>query len=61
MSNLAAGNFEVCDAFRAAIEHDEPLCAACGHLADDHDTGAPVTRLPHRRAIRSSAPVRKAS
>jgi hypothetical protein len=30
-------DFELCEAFRAPIEHDEPICASCGHLADDHD------------------------
>jgi hypothetical protein len=55
--------FEVCEAFRPAIEHDEPVCASCGHLADDHGQprrGAAITRLP-RRPVRRPAPVRKAS
>ena len=30
-------DFELCEAFRAPIEHDEPICASCGHLADDHE------------------------
>jgi hypothetical protein len=53
--------FEACEAYRAPIEHDEPVCASCGHLADDHDRAeGPVTRLRTRRP-RHSAPVRKAS
>jgi hypothetical protein len=52
--------FEVCEAFRAAIEHDEPVCASCGHLADDHPRAGTVTRLP-RRPIRHTTPARKAS
>jgi hypothetical protein len=43
--------FEPCEAFRAAIEHDEPFCAGCGHLADDHPSGsASVTPLRRRAA-----------
>jgi hypothetical protein len=55
-------DFEVCEAFRVALEHDEPMCASCGHLADDHDEARPasVTRL-HRRPARHRAPARKAS
>jgi hypothetical protein len=53
--------FEVCEAYRVAIEHDEPVCASCGHLADDHERAeAQVTRLP-RRSARRAAPQRKAS
>jgi hypothetical protein len=54
--------FEVCEAFRAAIEHDEPVCASCGHLADDHAASeARVTRLRSRRPVGRAAPDRKAS
>ena len=55
-------DFEACEAFRTAIDHDEPECAVCGHLADDHASAhdAQVTRLP-RRPVRRPAPVRKAS
>jgi hypothetical protein len=53
--------FEVCEAFRAPVEHDEPVCAGCGHLADDHETGASVTQLRRRRPVRQPAAVRKAS
>lgn len=53
--------FEVCEAYRAALEHDEPVCASCGHLADDHDrVEAQVTHLP-RRSLRRPASARKAS
>lgn len=34
---LATGDFEACGAYRAPLEHDEPVCATCGHLADDHE------------------------
>lgn len=64
ITELAAGNFEVCGGFRAAIEHDEPFCAGCGHLAEDHAAamaGAAVTRLRRRPARRVATPVRKAS
>ncbi|MDQ1468047.1 MAG: hypothetical protein QOH10_2462, partial [Actinomycetota bacterium] len=59
-------DFELCEAFRAPIEHDEPICASCGHLADDHDqmaSHAAVTRLPRRAglSVRRPAPARKAS
>jgi hypothetical protein len=59
--DLVAGSFEACDAFRAPVEHDEPVCAGCGHLADDHapESVAPVTRL--RRRPRAAVPARKAS
>jgi hypothetical protein len=51
-------DFEACESFRSAIDHDEPECAYCGHLADDHEQpDARVTRLPRRRPL----PVRKAS
>jgi hypothetical protein len=59
MVDLVTGNFEACDAFRAPVEHDEPVCAACGHLADDHVT-ASVTHL-RRRPVRTAVPARKAS
>lgn len=36
-SQLPSVTFEVCEAFRSSIEHDEPVCAACGHLAQDHE------------------------
>ena len=53
--------FEVCEAFRAPVDHDEPVCAGCGHLADDHDrAGATVTPL-RKRPVRRQTPVRKAS
>jgi hypothetical protein len=53
--------FEVCEAYRGALEHDEPVCASCGHLADDHDRiEARVTPL-RRRSVRRPAPQRKAS
>jgi hypothetical protein len=56
-------DFEVCEAFRVAIEHDEPICASCGHLADDHDAAEPasVTPLRSRRPAGQRQPVRKAS
>jgi hypothetical protein len=63
MKDLVAGDFEACEAFRVAIDHDEPVCASCGHLADDHGRpgrGAPVTRLPGR-PVRQRTPTRKAS
>jgi hypothetical protein len=53
--------FEPCEAFRAPVEHDEPVCAGCGHLADDHETRASVTQLRRRRPVRQPAGVRKAS
>jgi len=59
MSNQVA--FEVCEGFRSSLEHDEPVCAACGHLADDHAPSATVTTLRTRRPVRRAAPVRKAS
>jgi hypothetical protein len=37
MMNLISGDFEVCETFRITIEHDEPVCAVCGHLVDDHE------------------------
>jgi hypothetical protein len=54
--------FEVCEAFRTPIGNDEPFCASCGHLADDHerDDAAQVTRLGRLPAPRR-APARKAS
>jgi hypothetical protein len=53
--------FEVCDAYRVAFEHDEPVCASCGHLVDDHGSAeAQVTPL-RRRSVRRPAPQRKAS
>jgi hypothetical protein len=63
MTNLMYGqvSFEVCEAFRASIEHDEPVCAFCGHLADDHAPTATVTALRTRRPVRRSVPARKAS
>ena len=54
-------DFEVCEAFRGSIEHDEPICAECGHLADDHERTAGVTHLPRHRAAARPVPVRKAS
>jgi hypothetical protein len=57
-TNLA---FLPCEAFRAAIDHDEPFCAGCGHLADDHPAGASVTPLRRRAAERHPARRRKAS
>jgi hypothetical protein len=56
------GDFEACTAYRAPIEHDEPVCAACGHLADDHEPDATVLALPDRRPGRAIAlPARRAS
>jgi hypothetical protein len=63
MTNLTfqSVSFEVCEAFRAPLEHDEPVCAGCGHLADDHDrVEATVTPL-RKRPVRHARPVRKAS
>ena len=62
MTNVISGDYEVCVSFRAAIEHDEPVCAGCGHLADDHDAvlAAEVTTLRSRRPA-VSRPARKAS
>jgi hypothetical protein len=39
MMNLLSESvsFEVCESFRAAIDNDEPVCAGCGHLAQDHE------------------------
>lgn len=37
LSETQCVTFEVCEAFRSSIEHDEPVCAACGHLAEDHE------------------------
>jgi hypothetical protein len=53
--------FEVCEAFRAPVDHDEPVCAGCGHLADDHEPGATVTELRRHRPARGATPVRRAS
>jgi hypothetical protein len=53
--------FEVCEAFRAPVEHDEPICAGCGHLADDHERAAATVTPLRRRPDRRLAPVRKAS
>jgi hypothetical protein len=53
--------FQPCEAFRAPLEHDEPVCAGCGHLAEDHEHGATVTQLRRRTARRASTPARKAS
>ena len=39
-------DFEVCDGYRSPIEHDEPVCASCGYLADDHGADASVLWLP---------------
>ena len=62
MMNLMNVAFEVCETFRTAIEHDEPVCASCGHLADDHAAaGAQIVRLPVHRSPRRSVPARKAS
>ena len=62
MTNLTFQSvaFEVCEAFRVPIETDEPVCSACGHLADDHEHAATVTSL-RKRPIRRPTPVRKAS
>jgi hypothetical protein len=63
MTNLTFQSvaFEVCEAFRAPLDHDEPVCAGCGHLADDHEhTAATVTPL-RTRQVRRQTPVRKAS
>jgi hypothetical protein len=63
MKNLTFDSllFEPCEAYRAPLDHDEPLCASCGHLADDHDRAeAQVTELPRRRHA-GPRPVRKAS
>ncbi len=62
MTNLMSVDFEVCEAFRSAIGNDEPFCAACGHLADDHEPpDAQVVRLPVRPARRRAVPTSKAS
>jgi hypothetical protein len=53
--------FQVCEAFRAPLEHDEPVCAGCGHLVDDHEPGATVTQLRRRPIRRAATPARKAS
>jgi len=62
MTNVISGAYEVCDSFRAPIEHDELVCAGCGHLADDHDVAraATVSPLRSRRPV-VSRPTRKAS
>lgn len=61
MQNLMSVDFEVCEAFRMTIEHDEPFCASCRHIADDHEQPeAEVVRLP-LRPVRRPAPARKAS
>jgi hypothetical protein len=61
MQNLMSVAYEVCEAFRPAMEHDEPFCSACGHLADDHERpDADVVRLPVR-PIRRPVPARRAS
>jgi hypothetical protein len=41
---VAAGWFEPCAAFEG--RPFVPVCAACGWLADDHDTDAEVVLLP---------------
>jgi hypothetical protein len=60
-----SGSYEACTAYRAPIEHDEPVCADCGHLADDHGDAffATVVPLADRRRHPSHAgmPARKAS
>jgi hypothetical protein len=56
-----AGAFEACGDYRAPIEHDEPVCSACGHLADDHRVTAPVFALADRRSPRVARPARRAS
>ena len=62
MMNLLSVDFEVCEAFRSAMEHDEPFCSTCGHLADDHEPpDAQVVQLPVRPARRRAIPTRKAS
>ena len=62
MMNLLSVDFEVCEAFRSAIEQDEPFCSACGHLVDDHEPpDAQVVRLPVRPVRRRAAQARKAS
>src|SRR5258706_3376194 len=63
MTNLISSQvaFEVCEAFRTALEHDEPVCASCGHLADDHAPSATVTPLRARRPVRRTTPARQAS
>ncbi|HEX4491584.1 MAG TPA: hypothetical protein VH914_10295 [Acidimicrobiia bacterium] len=62
MTHLAGG-FEPCPSYRAPIEHDEPVCAGCGHLADDHaGPGARVLALADRRGLRRvERPARRAS
>jgi hypothetical protein len=60
-----AGAFEPCPAYRAPIEHDEPVCADCGHLADDHGDGRFATIVPiatrRRHPSHAGLPARKAS
>jgi hypothetical protein len=56
------GDFEPCGSYRAPIEHDEPVCGGCGHLADDHGVSATVIALVVRRPRRAPAlPARRAS
>jgi len=53
--------FEVCEAFRAPVDHDEPVCAGCGHLADDHDRAEATVTALRQPPVRRQTPVRKAS
>jgi hypothetical protein len=57
------GGFEPCPSYRPPIEHDEPVCASCGHLADDHESaGARVLVMTDRRGLRRvELPARRAS
>ena len=47
--------FEPCAMFSPAVEHDEPICEGCGHLADDHAVGADVMWLP-RHPVTAATP-----
>lgn len=62
MNDFVHGDYDPCPAYRVAMEHDEPVCGACGHLADDHERGATVLVMTDRRRARSTAlPARRAS
>ena len=63
-SGIVAGSvaFEICESYRVDLELDEPICAGCGHLADDHGAEArPAEVRPLRRRPSVRPPARKAS
>jgi len=60
MNEFVTVRFEACAAFASDDSALGP-CGHCGWLAEDHDAGAQVHRLPHRARTPRREPQRKAS